>query len=1205
MKKIIPLIFSVLYVITSNAQAVGGWGTCEFADVATMNAFDPSTNAYDCKNVFVQATNEHYNWNGTIWVLVADTDDQNASEVPFTPVGTIVATDVQAAIAEIEPDIYGSIDVHDDVDITTTAPSNGDLLSWDGSNFVPSSTDNGYTVFNIFAEESSSLDAGARTEWSFGNGDETPNGHGIVIPVDCELFAMSLDHEGGVNTIVRIIQNTDASLATYQISNSGTEQSHVTFGTPLSFTAGDIANFTTISSSSTGTSGRVSAWFRIRATPASTSLVNDMLDVSAGAIANGDILYFDGSSFVPLTLNAANVPYDNAISGLTASDVKAAIDELASGSSSDNIYNTDGTIDANRTVTLDGNDITFNGTGTGDVIIEAGGDVGIGTLTPDARFDVEGGTVKFSDYGTGANTGTETYLLAVDADGDIIETPLVTNTDAQTLSLATNTLSISGGNSVDLSGLADNLGDHTATQALSMSTNDIDFTTGDVNFGSNTRQMVNLYSSSYGIGIQSSTQYYRTGGHFAWYGGGSHDNSALNNGGGSTMMILNSSGNLGIGINPTSKFHVYEETGTAATATAGSILLEHNNSGGSSSIVFQSKGNEGSDYGFIEYSDDGSGNGSDSENSLLTIGVQNDGPGHAGQDDIAILPSGNLGVGTISPDALLDVEGGNVRFSDYGAGTITGTATQILGVDVDGDVIEVDPSSLGGSSDAAIGTIYIDSGDESTNNLSLNTPVKANGTTTLINANDVDMPANNRLRYTGSSTQTFFVSCNIAARVHTNQRQINYFIRKNGVDVPSVKTATHFRDTNASTEKNSTTITGTVELTTNDYLELWIENTDDGADVTVYYMNFSMFSINGGGGSGGSGDNIYSADGTLSTDRAIDLDGNDLTFDATSDMIIKGDGSVGIGTTTPDALFDVEGGTIRFSDYGAGTNSGTTTYILGVDVDGDIIEVDPASLGGGGGSNIYNADGTLGGDRTVTMDGNDLLFDSGSGSNFTIDGFTGSTSANPIFQIDRNGDRDLKFFHENDISTGYWNIATIDGIALEVDNTDGSGIYLEYTGDVGIGTSTPDRKLDVEGGQVRFSDYGTGTYEDTTAVYLLGVEADGDLIEMNTAKNSRIFYPPAIAIVADVVDTDLEIDLHDTYVELFEGSDPSFVKSTSAPGAIPTYDQDELYYYILDYDTSVFANVTIDDNGLMEYDVIAVASDNCSFINVVFVVKEP
>ena len=372
----------------------------------------------------------------------------------------------------------------------------------------------------------------------------------------------------------------------------------------------------------------------------------------------------------------------------------------------------------------------------------------------------------------------------------------------------------------------------------------------------------------------------------------------------------------------------------------------------------------------------------------------------------------------------------------------------------------------------------------------------------------------------------------------------------NSFVISSILSAKHNSNTNSSSELNSTTITGTVELSTNDYVELWIENIENNNDVTVYYMNFSMFSTSGGGGSGGgSGDNIYTANGTLGADRTVDMDGNDLTFDATSDMIIKGDGSVGIGTTSPDALLDIEGGSVRYTSYTGGTYDDNSPYrVLGLQSDGDVISIDPSTLGGGSsGVNLYNTSGTLTGDRTVTMDGNDLTFD-GTGT----------------------GD-----------------------------------VVIESDGDVGIGTTSPNRRLDVEGGQVRFSDYGTGNYEDTTAVFLLGVEADGDLIEMNTAKSSRIFYPPAIAIVANQIDTELTLDLHQTYVDLFEGGSGSFIKSSSAPGVIPTYDQDELYYYILDYDTAVFDNVTINDNGLMEYDVIAPASGDCSFINIVFVVKEP
>ena len=67
-------------------------------------------------------------------------------------------------------------------------------------------------------------------------------------------------------------------------------------------------------------------------------------------------------------------------------------------------------------------------------------------------------------------------------------------------------------------------------------------------FGSQTRQMLNLWGTQYGIGVQSSTVYFRTDNAsglengFAWYKGGIHNNAAQNAGGGTTMMTLNGSG---------------------------------------------------------------------------------------------------------------------------------------------------------------------------------------------------------------------------------------------------------------------------------------------------------------------------------------------------------------------------------------------------------------------------------------------------------------------------------------------------------------------------------------------------------------------------------------------------------------------------------------------------------------------------------------
>jgi hypothetical protein len=62
----------------------------------------------------------------------------------------------------------------------------------------------------------------------------------------------------------------------------------------------------------------------------------------------------------------------------------------------------------------------------------------------------------------------------------------------------------------------------------------------------------------------------------------------------------------------------------------------------------------------------------------------------------AIRMTGNnqfLGVGTSSPQQRLDVDNGTVRFSDYGSGTVTGTAAKYLAVESDGDVIEVDAAA--------------------------------------------------------------------------------------------------------------------------------------------------------------------------------------------------------------------------------------------------------------------------------------------------------------------------------------------------------------------------------------------------------------------------------------------------------------------------------------------------------------------------------
>jgi hypothetical protein len=124
-------------------------------------------------------------------------------------------------------------------------------------------------------------------------------------------------------------------------------------------------------------------------------------------------------------------------------------------------------------------------------------------------------------------------------------------------------------------------------------------------------------------------------------------------------LVLDGKGNIGMGcIDPQGKLNIRERTGTPASALKGTLLLDHEDAGGASSIVFRSKADQGSDYSFIEYKDqnpDTQGVGA----SLLTIGNRND-----SNDHIALMPSGNVGIGTTTPGFKLDVNG-TVRLGGF------------------------------------------------------------------------------------------------------------------------------------------------------------------------------------------------------------------------------------------------------------------------------------------------------------------------------------------------------------------------------------------------------------------------------------------------------------------------------------------------------------------------------------------------------------
>ncbi|MDX1951026.1 MAG: tail fiber domain-containing protein [Verrucomicrobiota bacterium] len=120
---------------------------------------------------------------------------------------------------------------------------------------------------------------------------------------------------------------------------------------------------------------------------------------------------------------------------------------------------------------------------------------------------------------------------------------------------------------------------------------------------------------------------------------------------GGTTMYMNNAGHVGIGVgnSPGARLHVSEPIGTSRNVNSGSIILDHENIGGASSILFRSRVNRGSDHAWIQYQDAAT-LGGGGEASVLSIGNDND-----GDDHIALMPAGNLGVKVMSPRLTVDV----------------------------------------------------------------------------------------------------------------------------------------------------------------------------------------------------------------------------------------------------------------------------------------------------------------------------------------------------------------------------------------------------------------------------------------------------------------------------------------------------------------------------------------------------------------------
>jgi len=95
------------------------------------------------------------------------------------------------------------------------------------------------------------------------------------------------------------------------------------------------------------------------------------------------------------------------------------------------------------------------------------------------------------------------------------------------------------------------------------------------------------------------------------------------------------------------------------------------------------------------------------------------------------------------------------------------------------------------------------------------------------------------------------------------------------------------------------------------------------------------------------------------------------------------------------------------------------------------------------------------------------------------------------------------------------------------------------------------------------------------------------------------FYMPSVLFDTSLTGTGLTKDLYEEYKDQFTSPKAT---SDGAPSLFTLPQATDLYYYILDYDDAVFDHVSVNDSGLMTYDVISSATE-ATFLNIVFVTK--
>ena len=135
---------------------------------------------------------------------------------------------------------------------------------------------------------------------------------------------------------------------------------------------------------------------------------------------------------------------------------------------------------------------------------------------------------------------------------------------------------------------------------------------------------------------------------------------------------------------------------------------------------------------------------------------------------------------------------------------------------------------------SAVGNYYMSENATPTTFSAADTPTKILGTTTANSINQKFTHTNNRLTYIGALEGDFQISAVCTFVCASSNETVGLYVAKNGVVLTDSEMYTRSDSRNRAEGISIQTIT---QLTTNDYLEIWIENVADNSNITVEFLN--------------------------------------------------------------------------------------------------------------------------------------------------------------------------------------------------------------------------------------------------------------------------------------------------------------------------------------------------------------------------------